>query len=230
MNLCDRIQVLNFGVLIAEGDAAATVRADPDVVAAYLGSGDACLSSMRRHSVALRRHPRAATASPCTVGAGEAVAVIGSNGAGKSTHAARRSPGCMRAAEGTIRYEGTTITQRVDRPHRARWASRHCPEGRRVFGRLTRPREPRAGRHPAADRARSTRTSPASAKLFPVLAERLGQTAGTLSGGEQQMLAIARALMAQAAPADARRAVAGPGAAHGGAHLRGHRRAQGRRA
>ena len=63
-------------------------------------------------------------------------------------------------------------------------------------------------------------------ELFPLLKERLEQAGGTLSGGEQQMLAIGRALMSRPAAAAARRAVAGPGAAHGGADLRDDRGAQ----
>ena len=106
MNLCDRIQVLNFGQLIAEGDPQ-QVRADPEVVAAYIGQSQGCLSSPtstlptatsgRLHGVSL------------TVRTGEAVAVIGSNGAGKTTML-RTISGLMRARSGSITYDGIDIT------------------------------------------------------------------------------------------------------------------------
>ena len=129
-----------------------------------------------------------------TVGAGEAVAVIGSNGAGKSTML-RAISGLHRAAEGTITFEGTPIT-RASTDRIVELGISQCPEGRHVFGRLT----VRENLVLGGIQRRSSEVDADIARIgdvFPILAERLGQTAGTMSGGEQQMLAIARSLMAK---------------------------------
>ena len=125
---------------------------------------------------------------------GELVALIGSNGAGKST-TLKTISGLIRPSRGSIRYEGNEISrQSTDRI--VALGISHCPEGRHIFGRLT-VREnlvlgaiqrPAAQVGPAID---------AVTEIFPRLRERLGQAGGTLSGGEQQMLAIARALMSE---------------------------------
>ena len=125
---------------------------------------------------------------------GELVALIGSNGAGKST-TLKTISGLVRPSRGSIRYEGNEISrQSTDRI--VALGISHCPEGRHIFGRLT-VREnlvlgaiqrPAAQVGPAID---------AVTEIFPRLRERLGQAGGTLSGGEQQMLAIARALMSE---------------------------------
>jgi branched-chain amino acid transport system ATP-binding protein len=125
---------------------------------------------------------------------GEIVTLIGSNGAGKST-TLKTISGLLRPRQGEIRFEG----QRLDRrpPHEiVRLGVSQVPEGRHVFPRLTVDENlemgayGRHGRGPlGADRERVF-------ALFPRLKERLRQRAGTLSGGEQQMLAIGRALMA----------------------------------
>ncbi len=124
--------------------------------------------------------------------AGELVALIGSNGAGKST-LLKTVSGLLRPRQGTIRLDGVDITGASTDRIVALGIS-HCPEGRRVFGRLS-VRENLVlggiGRQ-AADAGRDIERM---ADLFPRLRERFGQAAGTLSGGEQQMLAIARALM-----------------------------------
>jgi branched-chain amino acid transport system ATP-binding protein len=130
-----------------------------------------------------------------TVNDGELVTLIGSNGAGKST-TLRTISGLMRPRAGTISYNG----QRIDAlpPHQI--VSRgvvHCPEGRRLFGHLTVAENLRLGAAAQKDRAVIERTRRQVYELFPRLEERSGQSASTLSGGEQQMLAIGRALMAQ---------------------------------
>jgi branched-chain amino acid transport system ATP-binding protein len=122
----------------------------------------------------------------------ELVALIGSNGAGKST-LLKTVSGLLRPRQGAIRFDGRDITgASTDRI--VGLGISHCPEGRRVFGRLSVRENLVLGGigRPAADAARDIERL---ADLFPRLRERFGQAAGTLSGGEQQMLAIARALM-----------------------------------
>src|SRR6476619_2501854 len=129
-----------------------------------------------------------------TVGESEVVAVLGSNGTGKST-LNRTISGVMRATHGTIRFLDAAIEQEPPKVIVARGLI-HVPEGRRIFPNLT-VRDNldlgayrRAGAHRGQNRSRVF-------SIFPRLAERQGQSAGTLSGGEQQMLAIGRGLMAE---------------------------------
>ena len=123
---------------------------------------------------------------------GEIVALIGANGAGKST-LMMTICGNPRAREGTISFAGQDIT-RLETHEIARLRIAQSPEGRRIFPRMTVLENLQMGaeidraRHFEEDLARIT-------ELFPRLKERLPQRGGTLSGGEQQMLAIARALM-----------------------------------
>jgi len=125
---------------------------------------------------------------------GELVALIGSNGAGKST-TLKTISGLLRPRQGAIFYSGQEITRAATDRIVALGIS-HCPEGRRIFGRLS-VREnlllgavQRRGQDLHADLERVY-------ELFPRLRERLSQAGGTLSGGEQQMLAIGRALMSR---------------------------------
>src|SRR5215471_3861602 len=128
------------------------------------------------------------------VGSGEIVALIGANGAGKST-LLMTICGHPRAARGRIMFDGRDIT----RHHTfeiVRLGIAHVPEGRRIFPRMTVLENLQIG---------ATLADPASFEedlervfgLFPILEERQGQRGGTLSGGEQQMLAIGRALMSR---------------------------------
>jgi branched-chain amino acid transport system ATP-binding protein len=127
-----------------------------------------------------------------SVGAGEIVTLIGANGAGKST-LMMTVFGKPRAREGTITFDGRDIT-RMETHHISKLRISQSPEGRRIFPRMTvlenlqMGAEVDGGVHFKEDLERVT-------ALFPRLKERLEQRGGTLSGGEQQMLAIARALM-----------------------------------
>jgi branched-chain amino acid transport system ATP-binding protein len=127
------------------------------------------------------------------VRAGEIATLIGSNGAGKST-LLRAVSGLLRPRSGSIWFDGVDITgERADR--RVARGISQVPEGRRIFANLTVRENLQMGaylRDPGDSSAYER-----SLALFPRLRERLGQSAGTLSGGEQQMLAIGRALMAQ---------------------------------
>ena len=129
------------------------------------------------------------------VEAGSIVTLIGSNGAGKST-ALRTISGLIRPQEGRITYEG----ERIDGQPAHRIVARglcHVPEGRMVFANLTVRENLMMGAYLQRDAAVIARERDYVFSVFPRLAEREKQQAGTLSGGEQQMLAIGRALMGQ---------------------------------
>jgi len=128
-----------------------------------------------------------------SVKAGEAVAVIGSNGAGKTT-LLRVISGLLPASSGAMTMEGTPL--RETPPHKIiETGIAHVPEGRRLFPRLSVENNLRIGAYIPAARAKFGERLDQVYTLFPRLKERRAQLAGTLSGGEQQMCAIARALM-----------------------------------
>src|SRR5262245_7133662 len=128
-----------------------------------------------------------------TVRTGEAVAVIGSNGAGKTT-LLRVISGLLPAAAGDMTMEG--ISLRTIAPHRIVEAGiAHVPESRRLFPRLSVESNLKMGAFIPAAREKFAERLAYAYGLFPRLKERRMQLAGTLSGGEQQMCAIARALM-----------------------------------
>jgi branched-chain amino acid transport system ATP-binding protein len=125
---------------------------------------------------------------------GEVVALIGANGAGKTT-LLRTISGLKRAAAGEISFLGQPIEGTS--PHRiVRMGVAHVPEGRMVFGPMTVLDNLRMGAYLRRDRAAVEADIERMFTLFPVLKERRRQQAESLSGGEQQMLAVARALMA----------------------------------
>jgi branched-chain amino acid transport system ATP-binding protein len=128
------------------------------------------------------------------VGAGEIVALIGANGAGKTT-LLMTICGRPRAAGGRVLFKGQDITGLPT--HRiAALGIAHAPEGRRIFARMSVLENLRLGARMAPP-ARFDANLAAVLALFPRLKERIDQRGGTLSGGEQQMVAIARALMAE---------------------------------
>jgi branched-chain amino acid transport system ATP-binding protein len=129
------------------------------------------------------------------VEAGEIIALIGGNGAGKSTTLNAIS-GLIRTRGGTIRFLGEDITRAE--PHRIVQAGLlQVPEGRRMFSTLTVEENLEMGAFARSDRAEIERDKQDIFARFPILSERRRQLAGTCSGGEQQMLAIGRALMAR---------------------------------
>jgi branched-chain amino acid transport system ATP-binding protein len=128
------------------------------------------------------------------VAAGEIVAVIGPNGAGKST-LLRSIAGLIAPARGTIRFDSVSIGGRPAERLVAQGLSL-VPEGRRIFGSLSVAENITLGATPRRDRQAVAADLERMLTLFPILRERFRQKAGKLSGGEQQMLAIARALMA----------------------------------
>ena len=128
------------------------------------------------------------------VDAGEVVALIGSNGAGKTT-TLRTLSGLQRASGGEVRLEGKPIDRLPAHEIVARGVA-HAPEGRRLFPRMTIRENLDLGAYRRSDDDVEADIA-MFYDLFPILAERRAQAAGTLSGGEQQMLAIGRALMSR---------------------------------
>ncbi|MER7000929.1 ABC transporter ATP-binding protein [Streptomyces sp. NPDC000410] len=139
-------------------------------------------------------HATALDGVSLTVAPGEAVAVVGPNGAGKST-LLRTVSGLVRPSTGSVSLSGRVITGQ--RPHRiARAGFAHVPEGRAILGPLTVEENLQVGGHHRR-RYEVREGMERMMELFPALRPHLRSTAGLLSGGEQQMLAIARGLMAE---------------------------------
>jgi len=199
--LADRVIVLHHGELVCEGTAAEVTR-DPEVRRIYLGEeADTASAKMPRHpappllevdklSLSYGR-ARVLSEMSFSVGEGEFVAVIGHNGSGKTS--------LFNAISGFVDYAGGLVwrgsdMRRLGAAAIARAGIVHCPETRELFGPLTvRQNLDLAGSHlPRADMEAQLDLIHS---IFPRLAERRDQAAQSLSGGEQQMLAIARSLM-----------------------------------
>ena len=129
------------------------------------------------------------------VRAGELVTLIGANGAGKTT-TLKAISGVLRPAAGRIRFNGEEITGMPAKKIIARGIA-HCPEGRHVFPYMTVRENLEMGCYLRRDGSAIAADMDRLFDRFPILAERRDQAAGTLSGGEQQMLAISRALMSR---------------------------------
>jgi len=126
---------------------------------------------------------------------GELVTLLGANGAGKSS-ALMTVSGIVRPKAGSLSYDGVDLSK-ASPFDIVKLGVIHCPEGRRIFGGLTVQENLRMGAIRRSDPAAARRDMDWVCSLFPVLGQRRRQTGSTLSGGEQQMLAIGRALMAQ---------------------------------
>jgi len=129
------------------------------------------------------------------VGEGETVSLIGANGAGKTTTLQTIS-GLLKAKGGRIVFRGENICNKKSCQIVAQGLI-HVPEGRQIFSKMTIAENLRLGAYGIKDRQVLKERREAVYALFPILKERYKQSAGTLSGGEQQMLAIGRALMAE---------------------------------
>jgi len=130
-----------------------------------------------------------------SVPAGQVVALIGANGAGKTT-TLRAVSKMLRPTRGTISFQGDNVTRLASHQIVERGMA-HAPEGRGIFLNLTTRENLDLGAYLRRDRPGIAQDLDRCFTLFPILAERRNQVAGTLSGGEQQMLAVARALMSR---------------------------------
>ncbi|HUL10538.1 MAG TPA: ATP-binding cassette domain-containing protein [Candidatus Acidoferrum sp.] len=207
-NLCPHITVIDFGKQLAEGTPR-EVRENREVVVAYLGTGEL--------SAKAKAAPPAATttAAPLlevgdlgvrygavpalrnvsvSIAAGGITAIIGANGAGKTTLLSTVS-GIVAAHHGRVLYGGRDVT-RLSCEERVAQGIVMCPEGRRLFPDMTVQENLLLGAYNLTDAAAVAAGLERTYALFPRIAGRRKQLAGTLSGGEQQMVAIGRALMA----------------------------------
>ena len=130
-----------------------------------------------------------------SVDEGQVVTLIGTNGAGKTT-TLRTISGLIRPASGEILFQGKSINT-VPAHQIVILGLAHCPEGRKIFPRLTVEENLQLGAFTRSDSSEITNDLDATYDLFPVLGERRKQPAGTFSGGEQQMLAMGRAMMSR---------------------------------
>jgi branched-chain amino acid transport system ATP-binding protein len=153
------------------------------------------LLAVRDVHVAYGSGVRALQGLSLEVRVGELVALVGANGAGKTT-LLKSIAGLLRPQRGEIALDGARIDG-VDAPGRVRLGIALVPEGRRLFTRLSVSENLTLGTYIDADPDHRRETLDRMYALFPVLRERASQRAGTLSGGEGQMLAIARALMSR---------------------------------
>jgi branched-chain amino acid transport system ATP-binding protein len=137
-------------------------------------------------------HVQALTGVSIDVEKGKIISIIGSNGAGKTTLLNTIS-GIVRQKKGTISYCGAPLSRSAHEV--VRKGIVHVPEGRKIFAGLTVEENLKAGGYILKDRSRMKTNMSTMLKMYPILKDRFNQQAGTMSGGEQQMLAICRGLM-----------------------------------
>ena len=193
MGVSDRVVCLNQGRIIANGTPGrdpARPRGDPRLPRRKIRP----CSRLRDWSAATARSPRSA-ASSLEVHKGELVSLIGANGAGKTT-TLKAISGVLAPSGGHIVFEGEDIT-RASARRVLQLGIAHCPEGRRVFPYMSVRENLEMGCYLRRDAAGIEADMRRLFDRFPILHERRNQAAGTLSGGEQQMLAISRALMSR---------------------------------
>jgi ABC-type branched-subunit amino acid transport system ATPase component/ABC-type branched-subunit amino acid transport system permease subunit len=204
---CDRLIVIDSGKLLVSGDPDEVLR-DPQVAAVYLGTSGGqeispAASPGRRSARSLLEVKGVAARYGAfhalhdvtfTVAEGEVLALLGANGAGKTT-TARAVSGMLPVTGGEIWFDGERISGR--RPHDiVRLGVVHCMEGRKIFGDLTVEENLLLGARAAGSAKERSRRLESVYEVFAALRERRGNSGFALSGGQQQMLAIGRALMA----------------------------------
>jgi branched-chain amino acid transport system ATP-binding protein len=206
MRVCDYVYVLDFGKVLARGRPA-VVRDDPKVIAAYLGAESNQTAPSNGHEVTRKLeqppllevkqlaagygHLEVIRDVNLVVRPGEVVACIGANGAGKTT-TLRAISGMIRPRSGRIAFDGRDVTGAS--PERiAHLGALHIPEGRGLFPRMS---VEDTLRLVSNTTGHDVDPKPAY-ELFPKLRDRRRQAVGTLSGGEQQMVALARAILAR---------------------------------
>ena len=208
-DLCPRITVIDFGKLLAEGTPQ-DVRENRDVVVAYLGTGELSAGAkttgektsgakpapvLEIKDIGVRYGAVSALRSvSLSVATGGITTIIGANGAGKTTLLSTVS-GIVAAHQGQVLYGGNDVT-RLSCEQRVARGIVMCPEGRRLFADMTVQENLLLGAYNVTDREVISTGLDRVYELFPRIAGRRKQSAGTLSGGEQQMVAIGRALMA----------------------------------
>ena len=206
--VCDFVTVLDEGKIIAQGLPDA-VKRDPNVIKAYLGDSQEASSTSRKlgETTLLRIEnlhagygtSKVLNGATFEVKAGSVVALIGANGAGKTT-AMRVLSGILKPTQGKVFLDGKEV-QYLEASQIARLGLAHSPEGRKVFAPLSVEDNLLLGAYTRLPKvfgfeAKASGDLDKIYALFPRLLERRKQAAGTLSGGEQQMLAIGRAMMA----------------------------------
>jgi branched-chain amino acid transport system ATP-binding protein len=205
-SLAERVVVLDFGRQIATGTPA-EIAADPEVIRVYLGTGGQREAAATRagrpeaHADLLRAERvcvdygrlRALREIDFEIGESEIVAVLGANGAGK-TSLARALMGLVPTAAGRVTLRGREITHEPAH-QRARGGLAICHEGRRLFGGLKVRENLELATYSGASSGHRDDLYARVYQLFPILQQRAEALAGQLSGGQQQMVAIARALM-----------------------------------
>ena len=201
MDVCDRIYVLDQGRMLA-GGRPDEIRANLDVAAAYLGDSavreDVAVSGPLLEVEALEVRYGAVPAVrdlSFEVGEGEIVGLIGPNGAGKTTTLLAIMGG-LPVSSGDLRLAGRSLRGRAPEAI-ARAGVALVPEGRRIYGDLTVDENLQLGLAARSDRSGAAADLEAAFELFPIVGEFRRRHAGALSGGQQQQLAIARALVAR---------------------------------
>lgn len=203
--LAQRVIVIDWGKVIATGTPD-EISADPTVRAIYLGEGTIARTEVRERTddaveaplLELRdvsaRYGKAVALDGVSlkVNRGEVVSVLGANGAGKTTMT-RVITGLLPAASGTVLMSGQEVN-RLGPHQRITRGVACCFEGRKIFGELTVEENLLLGGYTVEKTARRARAEELC-ELFPILGERRAQHAGTMSGGQQQLLAMGRALM-----------------------------------
>ena len=181
--ICEKLTVLNFGQVLAQGNTADVLN-DPEVIKAGMAILE--VKNLEVYYGVIK----ALKGISFEVNEGEIVALIGANGAGKTT-TLHTITGLLKAAGGSIGFDGRDITK-VRGDKIVGMGMAHVPEGRRVFADLTVFENLKLGAYTRKDKTEIEETLQMIYKRFPRLLERKNQPSGTLSGGEQQMLAMAR--------------------------------------